>query len=557
MNAKEKQGKIVLIGLDGATWEVIYPLVQKGKLPTFGRLIQNGSHGELNSTIPPLSAPAWTSAFTGVNPGKHNIFDFFTIRADNYELRNVSSNDRKTPALWNILDTHGLTSGIFNVPMTYPPEPINGFMITGLGTPDSKSNFIYPASLREKLEKHLSGLQFSIDVGTIMSGKDDAFLKELYKVTDMQEKAVHYLYHTYKPDFFMVVFDELDRIQHFFWRHMEVSHPFHDPKVSQKHKRAIEEYYQYLDDILKRFLDILSEDTTVVIISDHGFGGLHKDFYINKYFLDTGILKLKPKPPIPINIRLLRTGKTLLKKTTYRIGIGQWVDRTVPDWLRLKSLTSTIDTGLANVDWSQTKAYFCSLSGQNIWINLKGRQPDGMVEPGIEYETLRDQLRERLYQLKDPQTSRTIIRKVYKREEIYTGDLVSNAPDLIIDMADGYVMQTGFSPTVLMPSTQYKLYRSGCHKQHGIFIAGGKEIRKNHQVKNAEITDIVPTILHLLDKPIPTCMDGTVLKDILENGRNGVEYQSTQINRTDTFHDISEEEEARIAEKLKGLGYLG
>lgn len=114
------------------------------QLPTFKYLIENGSYGNLNSTIPPLSAPAWTSAFTGVNPGKHNIFDFFTIRNDNYELRNVTSNDRKTPAIWNILDTYGMTSGIFNMPMTYPPEAVNGFMVAGLGTPDTNSNFIYP-----------------------------------------------------------------------------------------------------------------------------------------------------------------------------------------------------------------------------------------------------------------------------------------------------------------------------------------------------------------------------------------------------------------------------
>lgn len=172
----------------------------------------------------------------------------------------------------------------------------------------------------------------------------------------------------------------------FFWRHMETSHPLHDPKKSQKYKDAIEDYYQHLDIAMKRFLDTLPEDTTVMIVSDHGFGGLHKDFYINKYFYDMDILSLKPKPPLSINTELLRAIKTTLKKLTYKMGVGRWVDRMIPDWLRLKSLTPTVDTGLGSVDWSQTKAYFCSLSGQNVWINLKGRQPEGIIEPGKEYE---------------------------------------------------------------------------------------------------------------------------------------------------------------------------
>lgn len=553
----DKPNKIVIIGLDGATWNVIYPLISKGKLPTFRYLIENGSYGNLNSTIPPLSAPAWTSAFTGVNPGKHNIFDFFTIRNDTYELRNVTSNDRKIPAIWNILDTHGMTSGIFNIPMTYPPEAIDGFMVAGLGTPDINSNFIYPSSLKEELKRYLHGLQFSIDVGTIMGGKEDAFLDELYKVTDMQEKAVHYLYNKYQSDLFMVVFDELDRLQHFFWRHMETNHPLHDLKKSQKYHDAIENYYQHLDIVIKRFLDTLSEDTTVMIVSDHGFGGLHKDFYINKYFHDIGILRLKPRPPVAFNTQLVRTIKTTLKQLTYRMGIGRWVDRIVPDWMRLKSLTPTVDTGLGNVDWQQTKAYFCSLSGQNVWVNLRGRQPEGIIEHGKECESLRDHLIEKLYAVKDPETSQNIIRKVYKREEIYTGDFVSNAPDLIIDMADGYVMQVGLAPNMLMPAMQYKLYRSGCHRQHGIFIAIGKDIKKNHQVQNAEIIDIIPTVLYLLDKQIPTYMDGKVLTNILNKDLKRVEYQAIQSQRTDTIHDISEDEEAKIAERLKGLGYMG
>lgn len=553
----DKPNKIVIIGLDGATWDIIHPMIRKGQLPTFKYLIENGSYGNLNSTIPPLSAPAWTSAFTGVNPGKHNIFDFFTIRNDNYELRNVTSNDRKTPAIWNILDTYGMTSGIFNMPMTYPPEAVNGFMVAGLGTPDTNSNFIYPASLKEELKNYLHGLQFSIDVGTIMGGREDAFLDELYKVTDIQEKAVHYLYNKYQPDLFMAVFDELDRIQHFFWRHMETSHPLHDPKKSQKYKDAIEDYYQHLDIAMKRFLDTLPEDTTVMIVSDHGFGGLHKDFYINKYFYDMDILSLKPKPPLSINTELLRAIKTTLKKLTYKMGVGRWVDRMIPDWLRLKSLTPTVDTGLGSVDWSQTKAYFCSLSGQNVWINLKGRQPEGIIEPGKEYEALRDQIIEKLYTIKDPKTSKNIIQKVYRREEIYTEDLVSNAPDLIIDMAEGYVIQVGLAPEMLMPAMQYKLYRSGCHRQHGIFIAIGKDIKKNHQVQNAEIIDIVPTVLYLLNKQIPTYMDGKVLTDILNKELKGVEYQSIQVKRTSAIQKISEDEEAKIAERLKGLGYMG
>ncbi len=554
----DKLKKIVIIGLDGATWDVIHPMIRKGKLPTFKYFTENGSYGNLNSTIPPLSAPAWTSAFTGVNPGKHNIFDFFTIRNDTYEMRNVTSNDRKTPAIWNILNSYNMRSGIFNVPMTYPPEAVNGFMVAGLGIPDTNSNFIYPSGLKEELKHSLHGLQFSIDVGTIMCGKEGAFLDELYKATNMQEKAIHYLYNKYDPDLFMAVFDELDRLQHFFWRHMETDHPFHDPKESPKYKNAIEDYYQHLDTVMKRFVDTISEDSTLIIVSDHGFGGLHKDFYINNYFRDIGILKQKPRPPIAVNTEILRTMKTTLKKFTYRMGIGQWVDHIVPDWLRLKSLTPAIDTGLGNIDWQQTKAYFCSLSGQNVWINLKGRQQEGTVEPGKEYEVLRDQIIEKLYSVKDPETSQSIIRKVYKREEVYKGDCTQNAPDLIIDMAEGYVMQIGFAQELLMPATQYRLFRSGCHRQHGIFIAIGKDIKKNHRVFNPEITDIVPTVLYLLNKQIPTYMDGKVLTDILTNKRKAVEYQVIQANRADdATRDVSREEEAKICERLKGLGYMG
>jgi len=534
--------KVFVIGLDGATFDIILPLVERGDLPTFKKLMDEGSWGNLESTIPYLTPPAWTSSVTGVNPGKHNIFEFFK-RNESFDSLAVNSTDRHCPAIWNVLSDHGKVVGVFNVPITYPPEPVNGFMITGMGTPLRSKDFVYPVNLKdeiEEIEKEFSKgyLSLCVDHAYLNKGDEQGFLYELYDITRRQERILRYLYNKFRPDFVMTVFDELDRLQHFFWRYMDKEHILYDPGKPDQIKMAIFDYYKLLDEIIGRLVSTLGDDTTVVIYSDHGFGPLEKEVYINQFLKKKRLLKTKFK----IEMRLLMKG---VLNRIFKNKFIIWED------------------GLnTRIDWTRTKAYMDALAGQSIKINQKGN------EKYTRESTYHDVI-DALLSLKDPSTGETIIINIHKREDIYSGPYVPNAPDLFLECKDGYWLSLGFKKELVSITGYYSSFgselsklaviRSGEHRREGIAIFWGKPIRCS-KIEKMDIVDITPTLMYILGLKIPDYVDGRVVEEIFEPDfikKRPIEFTSEEFGAcVNEPRDYSSKEAREVTERLKGLGYL-
>lgn len=509
MTAKaSKKKKVIVIGLDGATFRLIEPWAQAGKLPTFAKLLKEGARGNLRSTIRPESSIAWSSFATGENPGKHGVFGFVVHREDSYSTDITTAKSVKSARLWNIVSDYGKKVVILNVPMTYPPQPVNGCLVSGMLTPSLKSRFTYPDGLAQELLTALGDYVITVH-GTHQD--KEAFVNEVKYCTEKHKEAALYLMKKCEWDLFAVVFTELDRLQHFLWADMDPSHPRHDPERALPN--AILEYHQYLDKILMEILENVEDgSTTVMLISDHGFNGFYKTVHLNTWLRDQELLALHREHSQSglINLLLqLRSSSALIK-----------VKRALPFLKDVRLSTRSLD-GLrfeSMIDWQHTKAFYSEVGG--IRINLEGREPEGIVKPGLEYESLRENLKETLETVKDPETGLPIFEAVYKREDLYWGPYVKRAPDLIVepkrdedDPRKNYALAHNVS-TNEQSFLSLSNPRTGNHTLDGIFVAFGEGIRPGVEIKQSSILDLAPTILSTMGLSVPESLDGKVLQEI-------------------------------------------
>jgi len=540
--------KVLVIGFDGATFDLIDPLIVEGKLPTFARLVRSGARGRLRSTIPPSSGPAWASFATGMRPGKHGIYSFFQRDYGSYTYPPINSRLIQSETLWQLVSSAGKKAGVVNVPGTFPPTPVNGFMIAGMLSPGLKQAF-YPPDLREQVLEQIP--DYSVEPLTLADKAE--YLEKVKRSIEARKKTALHLLDRYPTDLFVIVFTELDRLQHFFWADMDPNHPAHSPSTSTDLAQAIETGYIVLDQVMEELLEAVGEEVIVFVVSDHGFEGVYKLFCVNKWLADRGFLKLKER----------RSGSTMqrTKEALQRLGLWKLARRArnlVPKAARLRSenLSYALD-----IDWERTKAAFGPNLGINI--NLHGREPKGVVLPGQEYEELCDTIRRELESYLDPETGERVVDKVLRREEVHAGDAMELAPDIRLLMAKSsrYRGQYAYSLKVSAPqSLAYpdKIY--GNHAEYGIFLACGPGVRAGVQLDGAQIIDVAPTILCAMGLPIPETMDGHPLVEMFddafecaqERGRHSAEADSP----TDQDAALTEIEEQQVMERLRSLGYL-
>lgn len=554
----ENKWKVLAIGLDGVTFDVLMPWIKEGKLPTFKRLIENGASGSLLSSTPPLSPIAWASFMTGKNPGKHGIFDFTERRNNSYEITFVNSNCIHGDTLWSIISKAGRKVGVINVTVTYPPQKVNGFLVSGILTPGRKSIFTFPESLKDKLIKAIGNYRFDVEE-EFGKGREDVFLKDLYHVTRIREKATLYLMSKFDWDFFMVMFYGTELVQNKFWSYMDRTHPYHDHELSKKYGNAILKYFQRIDQIIGKILKNIDENVTVFVMSDHGHGPLHKVFYINRWLMELGLLKFKSNVLVWTKIWLCKLNLPMrIYNLLTKIGLGK-----LKNLFSLKRQIDIVNAFLSfhDIDWSQTKAYSHGHIGR-IFINLKGREPNGIVKPGKEYHKLREYIIKKLYELKDPETGEKVIDRVFTKEEIYKGPHVVKAPDIVFYMKDmKYVIEFGsfgFHETSLFG--QSILLDSGAHRPKGILIVQGENINKGQKIRNARIIDVAPTILYIMNIPVPSEMDGKVISEIFTREflqSHVICYREEEILEEGQRFEWSKEDEEILKERLKRLGYLG
>lgn len=559
-------GRVLIIGLDGATFDLIMPWVESGRLPQLARLLRDGVSGKLRSTIPPMSPPAWNSFMTGKNPGKHGIFDFTERKPQSYEARFINAGWRKTPAFWHALGEAGKRVGILSVPFTYPPEKVNGIMVSGMDAPGVAGlvdrSATYPPELCDEIRSMVGDYPMGPN---LFAYTDPAEMVEAaVRTIEQKTAAALYLYQKEPWDCFLFVLGETDAASHRFWRFCDPASPLRnggasDPAVSDGMCRV----YQKADEAIGRFLDLAADDTCVIVMSDHGNGGNgDKAVYLNRWLEHEGWLRFKTGNGfVPAALERtkrfgLRVIPPRIKRLIYRLTN---IPNTVESWVRFSA-----------VDWQRSRAYSEETPYfPSIWINLKGREPLGVVEPG-DYAATCDRIRAALERWRDPYTGQKMVKRVFRREELYSGPYVDLAPDLTIewnlDGAYSYLFRPSSGrkrpPVCKLDPSEMKTVKSGDHRDHGIFVAVGPDLKAAETIKDAEIVDLVPTILYLSGLPIPTDVDGRVLGGIFREGYvaarpvRHVDADAAEAGSTTAPRGFSDEEEEAVKTRLQGLGYI-
>ena len=550
-----------VIGLDGATFDLILPWVAQGKLPAMAQVLARGAWGQLRSTVPPMTGPAWTTFATGANPARHSIYDWVYREPGTYNFVPATAANRRLPSLWSLLSAAGRRVAVVNVPMTFPPEPVNGLLISGLPTPSKQVTFTHPPELAQEIERITGNYILYPDPGQAYSDAGvDAFLARLYQTTETRIKLVENLRGREAWDFFMVVFNGTDTVQHAMWKFMSPAHPLHDPTKAAKYGDAILTFYQFLDRWLATQIASLPPDTVLMLMSDHGFGPFHKFIHVNNWLREQGFLAIKPAWRARLKYAAFRAGFSPMAvyDLLMRLGLGSLKREVVRG--QGQGLLRTLFLSFDDVDWPATRAYSLGNIGQ-IRLNVTGREPQGCVAPGREYEQVREEIMARLRLLTDPSTGEAVVDEIYPREELYRGPYLEDAPDIVF--LPKRLEYFGFGEYEFGSHRVIEAMRrgiSGTHRMNGIFAALGEPVQPGVEISGATLADLAPTILHLLGQPIPAAMDGRVLIQAL---RGPLAAQTPQVvdtpapvSTTGAF-TLSAADEAAISERLRGLGYVG
>lgn len=557
--------KLVVIGLDGAPFPLIERWCREGHLPNLAALIERGSHGVLRSTMPVHSPTAWASFMTGLNPGKHGVFDFVQREPGSYQLRVVRADHIAGASLWRLLSKGGRRVGVMNVPMTYPPEEVNGFLLSGLGTPDYV-NYAHPPELGERLER--AGYRVN-NKFFFVPERQDEWLDDVFAMTEQRGKTAVRLMEEQAWDFFMVVFRNTDEICHFYWHHMDETHPRHDPSAPPRYKTAIRDLYRFADRWVGRIVEAAGPEANVVVMSDHGAGPLYQDVFLNEWLWRQGWLKLNEEAE----------ASSLLGRAARTLGLTRENVSAALTRLNLHRVEVLIKKALGDriyvlprderpefvnaVDWSQTSAYSFGYYGQ-VYVNLKGREPQGVVEPGEAYERLRREIAGKMQAIVDPRDGRPVVDRVFFKEELYDGPQLERAPDLLAVMRGfSYMTRKGYE----FAEERGVLFRepytaeTGSHRLEGTLIAAGPDLRSGRRLADKAIIDLAPTLLHLMGCPLPGYMDGALVEEMLDPtflaGRPVRRVEADLPPPRRPLAGWDDVQEADVVDRLKKLGYLG
>ena len=560
--------KVFVLGLDGATWDLLRPLADRGDLPTLARLMKSGASGTLNSIFPPLSPVAWTGIMTGKNSGKHGIFEFLEYSHNPLAGRVNSSKGIQTDLVWEILAKHGKATVAGGVPMSYPPRPAPGFFLGDFLSPADAPDFSSDPALMKELETHL-GEPYRAWSTTVHDGGNEAnALKDLTDFLDHHLKTVEFLMKRVPWDLFMFDLMATDRIQHELWHVWEPTHREAKGRDLSKILDGYVAFWKKLDDGIARIEADLPADTTLLLISDHGFGAV--DWYVN------------------FNVWLLERGDLALQDTFYVKQKKWFYDRGVtPEWFYnlmvkfklaeqrvgrfrgkqtspIERLAESAFLSKRHIDWSKTKAYAQGNFGQ-IFINQKGRQPQGSVDPA-DVRSLLDDLKAGLLAIPHPVTGEPLVDKVHERSDLYDGPHAHLAPDLTVVLKDWRYRTIGLHDFTTNKLISPSFGPTGDHRMEGVLIASGRGVQPGAQLRSdATLLDITPTILHLLGVPIPSDMDGRPMDELFDPAivpapekatAEPVSNDSPTDQPAEPSEGYTEEEDAAIQQRLADLGYL-
>ena len=554
--------RLLIIGLDGATFEYIDPLIAKGALPNIARLIETGARAKLRSVLHPYTAQAWTTMCTGQNAGRHGIFDFWERDFDSYSFRIPIPQRRAAPALWQYVDANGFSSIVVNVPMTYPPDRIKGDFVSGREVPGYQSEYTYPEQLKARIQA-ISGDKYVIvpdDWMWIKRKNPDRALDSILEEIHIRFKVVSELLSSSDWLFAMFVVAATDSVNHFFAKYHDALYPDYQEKATERLKQAIELVYKEIDLEIGRLISSMPADFTVMLVSDHGSGSeSNVVIHLNGWLEQQGLLTFNQ-------------GASRPTMTAWAISqvreLSEYLPYQTLTWLRSK-FTKNIRSRLnqeslfADVDWHQTRAFSEERRG-NIWLNLKGRDPAGIVNSGKDYADIVKHIKNELPKLVNPLTGEQLIRHVWHREELFNGLYVEHFPDIIVEATIPDLFRRRSTPGKSLPvriASKHELHRfttSGAHRHEGILILNGPHVRQGVSFDHAHLVDVCKNALCMMGLPINTVLEGNLwqpaLKDTLTPHFENIELASE--GRTPGYTDTTERDKEVIEERLAGLGYL-
>jgi predicted AlkP superfamily phosphohydrolase/phosphomutase len=550
----ETHRKAIVLGMDGATLDVLLPRAagQGAQMRHVADLLARGAWGAMQSTTPPFSAQAWASMATGKNPARHGVVDFWE-RSPGQPLGErrgfVTARQIQGETLWQIAGRHGLQVGVVNVPVTYPPTPVPGYMVSGFLTPQGKEDYAYPPALREEIVALVPG--YNPDPFDPL-GATKGQLVEIEAWMGRHEEVARHLAARYPVDLFFSVAQALDHLQHLFWNVVAGEGTAH---ARDEIRSLVDSCYARADEMVGQRLGMLDGRTNLFLVSDHGFGPAQKWLHLNRFLEDQGLLVLARGGMGGGGGLLTRLGLTPegVRGAMRRLdvlGLRRRVGR-----LARVTIGRRLEESLAlPVDWSRTQAIAGSPATEGVFVNRDVVKADGA------YEALRDKLAAALLDLRDPESGQAVVRGVYRREELYEGPLLSLLPDVVLDMGDGpYLVSDALTARqVLAPLPADQL--QGRHRPLGVFAAAGPDIQALGRFEGARIVDVAPTVLYALGLPIPDDMDGRPLLEIFRpeyRAAHAVEIvpaQGQAASPSGPAYD--EEDQEEMERRLKGLGYV-
>lgn len=548
---------MIVLGWDSATFDVIDPLIEQGRLPALASVAERGHRAQLLSTWPPMTDCAWTSAFTGRNPGAHGIFGSWYRAPGAYECRYFSSRDRRAPTAWEMTDD--VRWLVWNVPMTFPPSPIAGVMVAGYGAPPG-SRFCEPASFQDELARRwdLADLLDRAPHSTL-----EAFRDDLVRGLEAQAAALPWAITASGADCAVAVWPHVDRAQHFFWRFRGTDHPL---------ATAVDDVYVAMDRATQRVIEAFP-DADVLVVSDHGAGDLKGDVNVGAWLASRG----RAAYDTP-HRSLAADAAWAMPPALRRIG------RRLAPGVARKAMGAFLVKQLGPFDWGKTQAFVGVHN--DLWLNLVGREPQGIVAAADAHE-VRDEIVSGLLELRDPHSGEPVFAGAHLKEDIYSGPAFDLAPDVMLDpWSAGYrvAVKRELSEDIVIPPASLAGVDeawSSDHRPEGIFVAAGPHIAAGGPRLGARtaghdrlgaargtthiaaggplsLYDVTPTTLALLGQAIPEGLDGTVATAAIAPGfleSNPITY-GTRTSERSAAGDYSEDEAAAVAAHLKDLGYI-
>lgn len=538
--------KLTVIGLDAATLDVIEPLIDAGQLPHLKRLFDGGSRGVLRSTTPPITSQAWATAFTGVNAGRHGLWEFVERYGTGYRLHLVNGSFRKAPAVWDYLSAAGRKVGVINVPFTWPASPIDGFMVTGFDAAGRERGMFHPESTAEELRERFGELELDHRPPLDSDGKIDT--AQTRRAAEQKVQTTLWLAEKYEPELLIVVFMAADQTLHYGWREWE----------EKGVESQLAETYRILDESVGALLDGLGSDGQILVLSDHGGGSLDGTINLNAWLASEGFLTYAaardPRQAQELARRTLF--KVLERRTKVPPRLRRFVKRHAPglrDRLHeLKEYTA--------IDWPNTKAFAYGYMG-SIVLNLRGRELEGAVDPS-EYDSVCSDIAARLLELRDPKTGERIVTAVHRRDALFRGPEIEKVPDLIVEFVDyswaGKGNLRDRDPSMWDTLAPSGVPLEGTHRQEGMVALHGPSVLAGRTI-SASIEDIASTMLYMLEEPIPIDLEGRVIEEAFDPAlldARPPEYVENPAIQMQAAQAYSAEEAAEVEDRLRDLGYV-